>query len=480
MKKYKLLVSLLAMFAPGIVASNSGMLHIKEMNVNRGENRITLNMLVDANSWRPGSNNIVVLTPMFVSENDTLKMAPLRIAGKNAWTVEMRENRKENDLKRAGSDGPISYSHTTDYNPIFDQSQIILQADTIDICHCRPVSLGHGSGFWPIGRFNVAKKAPRLAFSYVAPKDSAEKLFQLSGKANIIFKVNRTEIDWSYDRNRAELDTILKTINAVRDNSDASVRGIYLTGFASPEGSYANNVRLAKGRTEAVKDYVVKNSTFPKSVYHTNYVPEDWEGLYFWLESNYIPNREEMLEFINDGSIPAPERNDIFRSKFPQEYPFLLQNVYPSLRHTDYRIVYNVRKYYDVAEIKEVMRTNPRNLSLNELFLLANSMTPGSEEYDEVFELAALLYPDSKVANLNAANSAMNQGNFKGASRYLERAGEGPEVDYAKGLLLCKEGDYEAALPLLMKALNEGIPQAKDAIQEIEKAKNFTGEIEIL
>ena len=314
----------------------------------------------------------------------------------------------------------------------------------------------------------------------MAPLDSAEKIFNLSGRANVIFKVNRTEIDWSYAGNHAELDTILRTVNAVRDNSDATVEGIFLTGYASPEGSYANNVRLAKGRTEAVKDYVMKNATFPASIYHTSSVPEDWEGLREWIAASSIDNKEEMLRFIDDKSVSPEKRNDIFRQKFPEQYPFLLANVYPSLRHTDYRITYKIRRYYDVEEIRRVLRTNPRNLSLNELFLLANSCEPGSAEYDEAFEMAARLFPDNLTANLNAANSAMNRGNYAEAERYLGRAGDSPEAEYARGILALKTGDLDKAEELLRNARRAGIPEAQGALDEISRFRNFKGAVRIL
>lgn len=476
----KLLTAILiSLVILGGFASNTGKFHFKDINVNKGTDLITLNMTVDAKESRLGSNEIVTLTPMFVAGSDTLYMTPVRVAGKKAWYVEMRENPMANkDLVLAGTRAPVDYSCTADMDSRFDNSEIVIKASTENICNCKPKKGSEIPYIYdPVGKIDFRKRELKFSFNYVAPTDSAEKTFELSGKANVIFKVNRTEIDWSYAGNHAELDTILKTINVVRDNKDATVQGIYLKGFASPEGSYANNVRLAKGRTEAVKDYVMDHSSFPESVYHTSYVAEDWEGLLSWLETNYIPQRDEMIEFIKDSSIPEKDRNDIFSRRFPTQYAVLLRDVYPSLRHTDYRIKYKVRKYYDVDEIREVMRTNPRNLSLNELFLLANSMTPGSVEYDEVFELAARLYPESAIANLNAANSAMNRGNLKAAGMYLERAGDSPEADYARAVLMCLNGNYDEAEPLLKRAEAAGVAGAAEALQELKNIKDFNGEV---
>ena len=43
------------------------------------------------------------------------------------------------------------------------------------------------------------------------------------------------------------LDSILKTVNAVKDNPDATVESIWLKGFASPEGLTTTMCVLQKG-----------------------------------------------------------------------------------------------------------------------------------------------------------------------------------------------------------------------------------------
>lgn len=458
-------------------AGNADRLHISNLNINKGNEQITVNMDFNPKEFHIKSNEIVELTPAIVTSSDTLRLPSVRIAGRQAWFTQVRDGlATPSNLSRAGKGEVINYSTTTLLPQEFDTSTLIVISDTTNLCNCQPPKEGSD----PLAAFDFRVRKPSLNFHYVAPKDSAEKIFNLSGKAKVIFKVNRTEIDWTYSRNYAELDTILRTIQVVKDNPDASVESIYLSGYASPEGSYSNNVRLAKGRTEAVKDYVVSQSTFPASIFLTGFVPEDWAGLREWLVASDMNGKEEMISFIDDASIGDSERNDVFSRKFPEQYKFLLKNVYPELRHTDYKITYKIRGYHNIDEIREVLRTNPRNLSLNELFLLANSLTPGSEEYDNVFETAANLFPENDTANLNAANSAMNRGDISKARFYLERAGESAEADYARGILALMQEDYDSAEPLLKRGAEEGIGEAVHALDELNQFKNFKGEIVIL
>ncbi len=100
---------------------------------------------------------------------------------------------------------------------------------------------------------------------------------------------------------------------------------------------------------------------------------------------------------------------DVVRSQF-----------YPRLRRTDYQIDFEVLPI-SIERGKQIMRTNPRNLSLNELFLIANTYQLGSPEFHEVMEIAARTFPDSDVANNNAAVAALQRGDISAAASFLGR-----------------------------------------------------------
>ena len=92
------------------------------------------------------------------------------------------------------------------------------------------------------------------------------------------FVVNRTEIRPDYRGNRKEIAKIIESIDKVKNDPDATITRITIKGYASPEGSYANNVRLAMGRTAALKEYVRKHYNFDQEIMMTDYEPEDWAG----------------------------------------------------------------------------------------------------------------------------------------------------------------------------------------------------------
>ena len=69
------------------------------------------------------------------------------------------------------------------------------------------------------------------------------------------------------------------------------------------------------------------------------------------MEQSNLEHRTEIIALI-DGNLEPDAKEWKIKRAYPVEYRFLLQNCYPALRHTDYRIAYTIRSYSDVEEIK--------------------------------------------------------------------------------------------------------------------------------
>lgn len=457
-------------------------LQISDLNIAREGEKLIVKMSFNPKEYHLGLNQQTVITPVLTGANkeNSVELPSFAIAGKNSYYHTLRNEGEEvaANLYRSGKGEEVIYEYALDWQPWMEMSQFDFITTTKGCCGA-PTKPDEDI---PAARLDFSPREYEADFTYVAPVATDVKTFDLSGQAFINFPVNKTEIYPDYMTNPVELRKILDTIDAVKENKDATVSHIKLTGYASPEGPYANNVRLAKGRTEALKEYVRKQYTFPSNIFETASVPEDWAGLRNSLvdgPASVLTNAKEIVAFI-DQNTPIETRNDELRKKWPTDYAWLLKNVYPSLRHTDYVITYIVKQYTDVEEIIRVMKTRPQNLSLNELFLAAQTYTPGSPEYNEVFEIAVRTYPEDPTANLNAANTAISKNDFESAEKYLSRAGNTPENDYARGVLAAKQKDYDKALGYFEKALKGGVSKAADAIESITRLKNFSGNVEYI
>lgn len=442
-------------------ADNYRDLNISSPDIKQKNDSLFVRFMVKPSDFKLKTSGIVRIVPVLKNTegSDSIELQPLAIAGKNAWYGIIRNNgmQEEPFTFKVSSQEKCQYESAVAWKSWMENSVVTLRK----ISEC----CGEISTEWDNYDFATLDYAPRqfkeTKLDMVVPVDNGPKTRNVSGKAYVNFPVNRTEIFPDYMNNPAELKKILNSIDEVKNNKDVTVNSISLTGYASPEGPWKNNVRLAAGRTEAVKEYVRKMYTFPKNIYHTNSVPEDWQGLRDYVATSALPDRDAILSLIDDKSIPEEDRNDVLRSRFPIAYESLLKNIYPSLRHTDYLISYVVRDYTDVEEIKRVLKSAPGQLSLNELYQAAVSYGEGTPEYDEVFEVAVRLYPDDPVANLNAASTAIRKSDYERATSLLSKAGDSGHANYTRGVLEALKGNLSEAENYFKKAESQGMDVRK-------------------
>ena len=253
----------------------------------------------------------------------------------------------------------------------------------------------------------------------------------------------------------------------MRDDRDVTITSLSFKGYASPEGPYALNERLARSRTEALIAYVKGIYSFPAGLMHSAWVAEDWEGLARQLSSMEIADRDALLNIVNDPDLTPDQKDQRLKADYPAQYAILLEQVYPALRRCDYVITYNVRNYTDLTEIAAIMATAPQKLSLSEIFLYAQSLDTSSPEFREVMEVAVRMFPDDPEANLNAATTAVDHGEYDLARTYLKKAPDTPQAAYTAGLLEARTGNYQAAAPLLQRAADAGITEAAQLLEQM-------------
>ena len=117
---------------------------------------------------------------------------------------------------------------------------------------------------------------------------------------------------------------------------------------------------------------------------------------------------------------------------------------------------------FKLDEAKELVKTAPQRLSLEEMFAVAQTYQPGSEDFNHVFDVAVRMYPCDETANLNAANALLEQGRAEEALKYLDKVKSSvPEAENARGVAYLLLKDYEQAEQYIEKALEDNLDAAK-------------------
>lgn len=472
----KRLFSIMLMFvwaASIMVAAdcNQGDILPKHVRMEKQGALMVVNMNLDLQSLDVPGNKTVIITPVIRNGTVYQELTSVGVYGKRRYIQYQRvyggmiTGEKEHSFK--ASKAPASYVYR-EVVPFKDWMKgALLELHVEEYGCCRSVLYANTSE--PLASFSQVSDVP-VQPAFIIPKAESIKHRQLAGRAYIDFPVNQTGIYPNYRRNPTELAIIKATIDSIKGDEDMTVKSLSLKGFASPESSWTNNTRLAKGRTQALKEYVMGVYHFNSSQISTSYEPEDWAGLKAYMKSSNMVHRDAILTIINSGMEPDA-REWKLKSTYPKEYRFLLENVYPGLRHCDYVIEYDIRSYSHVSEIAQVFKTHPQKLSLKELYLLATSYPEDSQEYADVFETAAKMYPTDATANLNAGNCVLARGELGAAKRYLAKAGNTPQAAYARGILAAKNGDKETAISEMKTAYAGGVTQAQVAIEYLSKFK---------
>lgn len=455
------LISLLALIA-------TPMLHALDVETGRAGDHFMLKLQLDARSERPGRDRELIITPVLraIDSNDSLVMNTVRIAGRNRYYTHLRMNDLPagEQLVEAGSRNNADITVTLPWEPWMDHSILELKRSTACCCDA-PVA----DPTQPLALLDYRLPPVTPPIEYVALTGDDTVEMEAEGQAFIDFVVNRTELKPDYRGNRAEIDKIISSIDRVANDPDAIITRITIKGYASPEGSYSNNVRLSMGRTNTLKEYVRAHYNFDPEIMLTDYEPEDWQGLRRYVESSDIDNRDAILAIIDDTTLEPDPRNAAIQSRYPAQYAFLLKEVYPALRHSDYTVRYSIKTTVDVDHLKEVFVQDPRRLRPVDFYLIANTYPVGSEKYNETMLTAATVYPADEQAAINAANIHLAAGDLQAAYDYVLRAGHSPEAIYTRGNIATRRGDLTAGRALMQQAAEQGYAPATAAIELIDE-----------
>ena len=466
MKKSHLLLFAFLAAAQALSASRVAPVGVDSLKFDRHGEYMVLDMDLNLRRTTVPASKAMIITPLIVSEwGDTVAMHSVGIYGKQRYINFLRNNRdeltKETQTTFKVSDRPDYYDYNASvaFEDWMDNSQLLIKRTLLGCANC----LADVRVDTVTNHYKVIHGVPEMKI--VRTTNSEVVIDSLDGASYIDFVVDKTDINPTYRRNPKELAVIRATIDTVLNDKDVTITGVWLKGFASPESPYSHNKELAMGRTEALKQYISQLYNFSPDIITTDYEPEDWAGLRKFVDNSNLTHRQEILQLIDTPMDPDQKEAQI-KKLYPADYKFMLQEFYPALRHTEYRIKYQVKRFDDLAKIRQVMRTKPNRLTLREFFLLGNSVPAGSEEFNEIFETAVRMYPDNPVANINAANAALQRKDFITAEKYLARAGDSDEANYARGVLAYSKQQYAKAEDFLKKV--KGIPAAQALLDEIK------------
>lgn len=371
--------------------------------------------------------------------------------------------------KKNGEDLVIDYVRTVKHDPWMDNAVLKLHKMS---CACNDrVSRGE----MIVAAFDNKKEevAPEINLFPVyllPPADNSVKVREEKGSAYLCFVVDRSEIKPDYMNNPVELQKIHSSVNLVKNDSDVTIRKMTIDGYASPEGTNKHNLQLSIDRTNSLRRYLERTGMTKGIRMEASGRGENWVGFLKYLRENYdVPQRSRLLS-IAESSLDPDEKERRMRKETPEGYAYVLKNVFPSLRCTNYNVIYTVRPF-TIEESERVFETRPINLNLNEIYRLAGKYANDQEKYNAIMRKAYMLYPNDSYINLTMSCLAIKRGDVDEAAECLKKVNDCREKTMNEGLVAYMRGDVERAIRLVEQARAQGLAEATQQLEEFAKLK---------
>ena len=249
------------------------------------------------------------------------------------------------------------------------------------------------------------------------------------------------------------------------------ITGIYITGYASPEGSEAHNLVLSENRAKALAGYIRRHDGIAPELLHVEWRGEDWDGFVEALDDYpQLLGLDRIRELI----AKYPGNRDYCELAFrrlepPAIYRRLLNEVYPPLRRNEYRIEYNVRNF-DLEEARRMIGERPDLLSLEEMYKVAGPYEKGSVGYERAMETAARCYPDRPAVLNDRALAALGRGDAAAAIGMLEACGlseKHPSLLNTLGVAYARSGEVRKAEEAFRRAAGQGSDEARHNLEQL-------------
>lgn len=419
---------------------------------------LAMDVCLDQLTLRHGQT--VVLRPVLRSADgqQSVRFRPLLVNSRDQHVMHLRGLHNKNypdaieTQRRNGRAQTVSYLASVPQELWMDSYTIEIEED---LCGCGdPIA----DNTTPLLTPAKAEPLPATDLVFVADLEPSpyKPVRNLHGTAFINFVVDRWEMKPDYMSNQRELHKITDTLNIMVADRNISVDRIKIHGWASPESPYEHNRMLAQNRAQSLTNYLKTFYSLPDNVFApAEATPENWVGLLEALDTiadarlphkaEFISTARQVLADVSSGVTTRADRMELaLRQKYPAEYNYVLKNIYPHLRRSDYEITFRVREF-TLQEAQQIYLTHPDQLSLYEFWQVAQTMEPYSDDYDRCMQIAYTYYPDSTVAAINVANGALRKGDLKRAEAILKTVGTSMEASEARRILqMLKRRNEEA------------------------------------
>lgn len=285
--------------------------------------------------------------------------------------------------------------------------------------------------------------------------DGFQRIINQKQEANVKFLIGQANLRRSELQNNS-VQEFVRLLNEISSNQETLVLdGVEVSAYASPDGGYNINERLAGQRQDVAANYVKQQMKKAKTdaPLDTKYTAEDWEGFQELVSASNIQDKEVILRVLSMYQDPEEREQQI--KNISSAFRELADGILPQLRRARMTINYDVVGRDD-QQIKDQLAADARQLSVEELLYAATLYDNDLASAENAYKKAAEIYPNDARAFNNIALIEFERGNYTEAANWLQKsAAKGsvlPETNANLGLLALQQGNVQQAEQLIAKA----------------------------
>lgn len=214
------------------------------------------------------------------------------------------------------------------------------------------------------------------------------KLLMDAGFSKINFVIGKAKVDENDPESVQNINSIKEKIQAILNNEFATLKSIEIVGYASPEGSYKQNLSLAKKRTELILREVTGSLDPSIAKYITltsKSIVEPWSKVVGMVQES----EPELAEYIDGLVYKYSDTHDKIGPqvrKHPLYKSILVKETLPSLRKVEYTLNYSEFRKLKDHEIWERYNSRTEEISRYEYWRLIDTSPDSLTHYNLITE----------------------------------------------------------------------------------------------
>lgn len=157
----------------------------------------------------------------------------------------------------------------------------------------------------------------------------------------VYFRQGYSRLQPAFRGNGIRLDEFMRRVSEMYSDSTARLNSIDIVAYASPEGSFTLNRKLARKRAENISAYLRGNMPFLSgSLFNVQPKGIDWNGLAAMVEASDMRYRSEVLNILRNvpettyrnGKLVDSRLKRLMDLRGGRPYNYMLTHFFPELR----------------------------------------------------------------------------------------------------------------------------------------------------